>query len=187
MIMIIGIVIVKNAVSVGDAWHRLVYDPPAQVEQLAGNAGLNENGINLLYRFAPQVVPDETLQQQCGESRLGCIVGRNIYIRQWSGQAGQNQAVVTAAHEMLHVPYSRYTEDQKASLKGFIDEQLGLSISRSVAAKLEGYPPEDYYNEAHSFLATEVSQLIPELEDHYAQYFSDRAKVIAAFGASPNE
>lgn len=48
----------------------------------------------------------------------------------------------------------------------------------NIIAKYEKTEPGDIMNELHSIIGTEISSISPELEAHYAGYFSDRSVVV---------
>jgi uncharacterized coiled-coil DUF342 family protein len=89
---------------------------------------------------------------------------------------------VTAAHEMLHVVYHRLSAGEKATINRELQEVFkGISNER-VKKTIEAYRERDpnvVNNELHSILATEIRQLTPTLERHYAQYFKDRQAIVA--------
>jgi hypothetical protein len=180
-----GFVAIPRAEVIGDWWHFLRYEPSEVVLRLAEDAGMSDKGKRLFYRFSPQSVDDSALREHCGGNvRHGCINGRSIYIRQYDIDNRYEQAVVTAAHEMLHVVYDRLSKEEKDALINKINQQLQKSGGQAVQRKLSSYPPLEYYNEAHSFIGSEVSRLATELESHYAPYFSDRSRSVKAYNSA---
>lgn len=188
LVSIGGFLAVRHAVAIGDWLHGLVYRPPAAVVQLADAAGMNARGKELFYRFSPQLVSGSVLRQKCGSEKLGCTVGTHIYILDSHDPAQYNRDIVTAAHEMLHVAYSRLTLAGKQAVDADIKQELGSNDSRvalNIKASLESYPAADYYNEAHSYIGSELGDAGPALNQYYGRYFTDRAKTTQAFLNSP--
>ena len=179
VVLLVAELTVKNAVAISDWWHSVVYRPPAAVVQLANDAGMNSEGKKLFYRFSPQIVDANTLRDKCGTDKLGCTSGRSIYVLQAHNKLEYASNVVTAAHEMLHVAYSRLTSSQKQALTAETDKALAEStdpVVRSIREQLSTYSAEDYYNEAHSYIGSELGDAGPELNTYYMRYFSDRSK-----------
>ncbi|HET9174214.1 MAG TPA: hypothetical protein VFN56_02935 [Candidatus Saccharimonadales bacterium] len=185
---IVGFFSVRHAVTIGDWLHEIVYHPPAQIVQLADDAGMNNTGKKLFYRFAPQMVNAATLRQKCGSDKLGCTAGTHIYILDSSDPTQYNRNIVTAAHEMLHVAYSRLSSADKQAVDANIQQELGHNdtrVAQSIKAQLQTYDPSDYFNEAHSYIGSELSDPGPALNLYYERYFVDRNKATQAFLNSP--
>lgn len=179
-----GYFAVTNAVSLGDWWHALVSEPSAEAVKLANSAGMNDTGAKLFYRFEPQVVNQAELDAKCTANKLGCAEGQSIYILNYNNGRQYNQSVVTAAHEMLHVAWSRLSDEEIESITPLIEQELRRPDTKVIKDKLAGYPEADYINEAHSFLGTELDDLSEELQRHYQQYFDNRTVVVQAYKAS---
>jgi hypothetical protein len=180
-VLLVAAIAVPRAEAIGDWWHFLSYEPSENIQRLADDAGMSEAGKRYFYRFSPVIVDDAELTEQCGGVRHGCIYGRNIYIRSQDYKNNYNSAVVTAAHEMLHVAYERMSKADKDVLHNKLNSQLRSPYSSEARKKIEEYPPLEFYNEAHSFIGTEVETLSPELENYYADFFDERAKVTSAY------
>jgi hypothetical protein len=185
IVLILGVFSVLHAQSIGDWWHARTYTPPDEIVQLSNDAGMSDTGKNLFYRFEPSMVDQSTLDQKCSVEKIGCTEDRFIYILRPTNQAEENRTIVTAAHEMLHVAYSRLSQQQKDDLEPLLKAELDKSESNNIKEELNGYSQDDYYNEAHSFIGSEMPDLISQLEQYYAKYFSDRTKTTAAYEASP--
>lgn len=181
VVLLGGFFAIRNAVAIGDWWHARNYSPSDSIAQMSTDAGMSEKGEKLFYRFSPKLVSRQILDEECTVNKLGCAEGQSIHILQYDDEESYKQAVVTAAHEMLHVAYSRLSDQELDYIHSLIDEQMHLPSSQSIKTKLDGYPDEDYYTEAHSFIGSELEDVIPELEDYYGNYFSDRGKVVQAY------
>lgn len=187
IVLVAGLFAVQNAVAIGDWWHAKRYIAPTEVIELANQAGMSAEGRRLFYRFSPQITNAQTIQTECGFERLGCTVGTTIYILESADDAEQRRNVVTAAHEMLHVAYSRLTTEKRQHLSELYDRALGHPGAAKVRQALESYPAEEYDSEAHSFIGSELYLAGEELENHYASYFDDRSKSIQAAHYSPRD
>lgn len=174
VILIIGVFGVKNAVAIGDWVFLKTHQPSEEIVKLAESAGMSDEGKRLFYRFSPELVDQADLDKYCDIEKLGCTDGNHIYILKASTQEDTDRNIVTAAHEMLHVAYSRLGQTEKDALEQQLNDELNSPNANSIKTKLKDYPQEDYYNEAHSFIGSEVGQISPQLEDHYRNYFNDR-------------
>lgn len=184
-ILLVGFFTIKNAHAIGDWSHSLTYDPPAEISKLADSASMSNKGKLLFYRFSPSLLSQTDLDTICGQEKLGCTEKHSIYILNYSDERELDQSTVTAAHEMLHVAYSRLNSSQKSKINKLLDAELEKSTGADIKDKLSGYPAADYYDEAHSFVGTEIATISPELNEHYKKYFDDRDKLIEAYNNSP--
>ena len=184
-VLIAGAFSVANARAIGDWWHAHIYGPSEEIVSLATDAGMNDTGKNYFYRFEPTLVDQATLDDKCSVEKLGCTEGRFIYILQPTTESERYRTIVTAAHEMLHVAYSRLSPQQRDDLEPLLKAELAKPADSGIRQELTGYAQEDYYNEAHSFIGSELPNLDRLLEQHYAKYFSDRTKTVQAYAASP--
>lgn len=184
-VIALGAVAVFNAQNIGDWYHSMTYDPPEEIVEIADGAAMSDEGRKLFYRFSPKVFSATDISSLCGEGTLGCAEGQSIYISAYANDREYNQSVVTAAHEMLHVAYSRLSDEEKHNVDNMLETQLKNPLLKDVVKKLTDYPEADYFNEAHSYVGTEVASLNSELEDYYDTYFADRSKVVDAYKASP--
>jgi hypothetical protein len=186
LVLIIGLVAVLNAQAIGDWWHARQYQPPSEVAKLADDAGMNDKGKRLFYRYSPEIADQSTINSHCsGDDKLGCTEGQHIYILQASDASDYNRNIVTAAHEMLHVAYSRLSADQKDDLEPLLKTELLKADSASINKLLDNYSDADYYNEAHSYVGSQSPSISSELSTYYSKYFSDRGKSTRAYDDSP--
>lgn len=87
---------------------------------------------------------------------------------------------------MLHVAYSRLSEEELDDVQDLLNEELDELGNRKILEQLSKFrSTADFLNEAHSYVGTEEAQLIPGLERHYELYFEERSKTVEAYRASP--
>lgn len=186
LVLVGGVFAAKNAQSIGDFWHERTYKPSSEIVQLAEAAGMSDEGKRLFYRFSPSLDDKDEILNQCGP-KLGCAVGRHIYILRGSNDATRQSEVVTAAHEMLHIAYSRLTDDERTEVNDLLETELNNGRHPNTEKEIQFYKSRglDYLNETHSYVGSEEGNLSNDLENHYAQYFSDRQKVLDAYKDSP--
>ena len=181
------LIINKNAVQ--DWWHFLRYEPTTQVDLLSERADFTELGERTFFRADPEFISQTLVSERClGADNLGCLVtGPKIYILNYDADevAEQQQAIVTAAHEMLHMAYFRLSEDERADVNRMLDQALKKVSDARIFSILESTGTQmEYYDEAHALLGTEVKFLPLELEAHFRQYFNSRDAILEAFDKS---
>lgn len=187
LVVIAGIYGATHAQQIGDWWHTRTYHPSDEIVKLADDAGMSETGKRLFYRFEPTLVDQTTLDDKCTAEKLGCTEGRFIYILQPTNEAEYSRAIVTAAHEMLHIAYSRLPKQQQEDVHALLQTELTRPAAESIVKALEGYPQADHDNEAHSFFGSQLGELSNELEQYYTEYFNNRNQTVAAYAASPEQ
>lgn len=168
-----------------DTYRLASYDAPGEIISLSEESGMSRYANRLFLAAKPALLPEQEFDQKCvfGELGLvlGCYNGADIYVLDVTEEELEPVEVVTAAHEMLHVVYSRLNTDEINQLKRHLDRQLELIDNKRVLSEIDGYRKDsnsDIYNEMHSIFGTEIGELIPELESHYAKFFDDRSLVL---------
>jgi len=187
-VILIGAIAIPNAPEIGDFFALKSYQPSREVEQIASDAGMSEKGRRLFYRFDPIFTDQATISSFCGRAKepLGCVEGRRIYILASNNEEEYQQSVVTAAHEMLHVAYSRLSEKERTQIDELIQnnlENFGPDISEDIQA-YDKENDEVIRDESHSIVGSEVEELPKDLENHYKTYFSNRQKSVEAYSLS---
>jgi Skp family chaperone for outer membrane proteins len=199
-----GVALWANRDNVLDWWTLRGYDPPQHIAQLAEDTAMTGYAERLFYVNKPTLDDKETFNVNCAgilteAAVLGCYKGdrRGIHIYDVTDERLHGIEEVTAAHEMLHQAYDRLSADERARIDGLLNDfyQNGLQ-NADVRNKISLYEEEHapLANEMHSIFGSEVAELPGELEEYYARYFNDRAKVVsfhqqsrAAFNEYRNE
>jgi hypothetical protein len=155
------------------AWSEPIPDDVAAIAQTTGMSVEGE----LIYRAStPAVEDDDDFNQHCsieGGAVLGCYYEGNLYVYAVTDERLSGTVEVTAAHEMLHAAYERLSADEQTRIDGLVEEAIA-----AIYEDLALYPAAQLADEWHSRLGTEFADLPPALEEHYAIYFDDRAKVV---------
>lgn len=164
------------------------YKPMPDITRLAERIGMTEQARQIFYRTHPQLESADTFNQHCHRIEqaspiVGCYVqGRDaMYIYNVPGTELDGIKEVTAAHEMLHAAWGRYSEVERARLGSLLDAVYQRLNDAKLTERMKYYDraqPGSRTNELHSILGTEYTQLGPELEAHFAQYFSDRQALV---------
>lgn len=168
------------------------YHPSAAIASLASDSGMSDHGKFLYYASQPQLDTRQNFGTFCPNSEsntaiLGCYVNNRIYLFDVTNEQLQGIKPVTAAHEMLHAAYARFSATQKSRVDKMVEAEYqkvknddNLSVVMAAYQKTE---PGEADNELHSILGTQFRDLSPELETYYQQYFSNRSKVTAEYAS----
>lgn len=164
---------------------------PADLAEIVTATTLTERGRRIFLAASPAIEDATTFARSCGvdsvadspdEPRVhtqGCYVNGRIHLLSIDGAEGRDLLYVVAAHELLHAAYASMGPAER----GRVDAEL--NAARVGNERLEdrllpyGSGPT-LENEIHSILGSEFAGLSPPLEAHYAQYFADRSRVVAA-------
>lgn len=164
------------------------YKPTAEVAQLADNAGLNDRGKFLYYASQPEIDGTQRFNQVCDRKEeatavLGCYNGSRIFIYDVKDERLRGIKEVTAAHEMLHAAWQRFSESERQKVGELLEvEYRKLESDAEYSERIAFYArtePGQRANELHSLIATEIRDISAELSKHYEQFFNDREKVVA--------
>lgn len=173
--------------AVADQRAAEAFSPDDTIAGFADRTAMSDRGRALYYASSPAVAPTAGFNELCGygasdEIVLGCYTGRDIYISDVENPDLDGVRDVTAAHEMLHAAWVRLDADEQAELSAQLEEAYAaLPQDGPIAERLELYRTGglgERVNELHSILGTEVADLPPALEAHYAAYFTDRSVVV---------
>ncbi|PPF21461.1 hypothetical protein [Rathayibacter rathayi] len=164
------------------------FTPNATIAGFAERTAMSERGRALYYASSPSVEPTAGFNDRCGYGAsddivLGCYTGTSIYISDVTNPDLDGVRDVTAAHEMLHAAWVRLDAQEQAQLGDELEAVYAtLPQDGTIAERLELYRTGglgERVNELHSILGTEVADLPPALEEHYAEFFDDRSVVVA--------
>lgn len=191
LLLILGFVLLVflNIRNISDYIKLYGYVPTTEVEQLATETTMTDHGRKLFYINRPLVAERAAFNQYCsshGENSivLGCYHGvdRGIYLFRITEPRLAGVEQVTAAHEMLHAAYDRLNSSDRKRIDGlltsFYETQVTDQRVKDTIAAYETSEPNDVVNEMHSIFPTEIAELPDELELYYADFFSDRSKVV---------
>jgi hypothetical protein len=199
--ILIFVLALNNRDDINDWLTLRSYSPPANITKLATDSGMSDTGKKLFYVGTPEITTGENFNSKCREREetkvLGCIVASQtaglslfngnsyeIYILDVKEPSLKGIQEVTSAHEMLHAAYDRLSNAERQKLDAEIQRVYQNTSNENLRNTVEAYAEQDssiVNNELHSLLGTEIANLSPELEEHYAKYFSDRSKVVKLY------
>ena len=170
-----------------------VYDftPDQEIKALVTDSGMSEKGEFHFYSSYPRITDAEEFNSVCQRQEqsspiLGCYVsGTNrIFIYNVDNQDLKGIKEVTAAHEMLHVAYSRLPQRERDWLEPRLEAAYSRLANDKLRTRMDYYAkaePGEKLNELHSILPTEYADLGQELNDYYAKYFDNRQAAIKLY------
>jgi hypothetical protein len=183
-VVIIGIRFTREV----EDWSKLLtYDPPPEIARLATTTTMTDTARRLFYLNEPTIEATKSSLNLCKGSEhsivLGCYVtSKGIFLQAVTDARLKGVMEVTAAHELLHAVYQRMSLLDQTQ----IDRKLQTVLSNlqnprilKLVTTYRNQDPRSVASELHSIFGTELRNLSPELENHYRQYFTDRASIVA--------
>lgn len=171
------------------------FSPSSELEGYVERSTMTPLGEFLFYASSPVVQSKAAFDAVCsndeeGVGTLGCYLPSTgaIHLYDITDDRLAGMEEVIAAHEMLHAAWARMGVDEAAAIAPLLEEQAAaLQADPRFAERMEFYArsePGERLNELHSILGTEVAELDPRLELHYADLFADRQALVALHTAS---
>lgn len=199
--LVLTLVLVAAAASVGgwmlanpqrvsDQFTVWEFEPSPVIAGYAERSGMTDEGRFLFYASRPAVQSGDEFDEQCsteseGVGILGCYQhsDRRIYLFDVTDDRLDGIEEVVAAHEMLHAAWDRMSADERAELEPLLEAAAAENDDDpEFAERLAFYAeaePGERANELHSIVGTEFGGLDSALEQHYAEYFTDRSSLVA--------
>ena len=179
---------------IADTFSVLAYTGDSDVVALADKSGMNMNGKALFLSASPELVDANKLHEHCpmedeNSVEYGCYIPskNKIYILKLTEQPYSEIAISTAAHEMLHVAWSKLGDNRRREVLGMLNSHMSESndyTTQSVKASLELYDKAENIqsDELHALIGSEVDSkfTVKDIEDYYRIYFSNRSKTVAS-------
>lgn len=184
-LLVLAIFVFLNQQWILDQISLIGYTPPADVKALAVDTTMTPLAERYYYASHPTIDNRDVFKKDCGNNDektiiLGCYTGRVIHIFDVNDPRLPGVEDVTAAHETLHAAYARLSDSERTHVNTMVEAQLKVETDQHIKDLIDAYnrtEPGQLDNEMHSILGTEVSNLSPELETYYKQYFTDRHKI----------
>lgn len=163
------------------------YRPSSDVAALEQRTGMTSKGEFVFSATRPEISDATNFNKECprqevGNPILGCYTsGDRIYIYNLTDAQLDGMKEVTAAHEMLHAVWQRTNDSDKKRIGALLTAEYNKLDNPELKSRMDYYQrtePGEFINELHSILGTEISNVGPDLEAYYSQYFN-RADVLA--------
>lgn len=178
------------------------YRGTPDIVDIAERLTLTEKGKAVLYRADPQLVDAQNFTKYCqvkkgGVEPLACVApnpergpfaGRQIFLLRIDDPEFADHKYAASAHEMLHQAYKKIRSSKREQLNALLNQELSkrqgdphLAAVIDILLKQMSKDTDDVNSELHSKFGVEYSDISPELEKHYRQYFTDRQKVVQLY------
>lgn len=165
--------------------------PPADLQDLMTGTTMTDRARRIFLAASPAIEDVATFTRNCGvdspadpasEARThtqGCYVAGRIHLLAPDRAEAHDLLYVVAAHEMLHAVYAGLGPPERARVDAEVSASRNGNERLEERLKAYGSTPT-LLNEMHAILGSEFDGLSAALEAHYAQYFANRAAVVAA-------
>ena len=163
---------------------------PADLRDLVAATTMTERARRLFVAASPAIEDATTFGANCGTNNAadsrneprthtqGCYVAGRIHLLSPDGPEARELLSVVAAHELLHAVYASLGPADRSRID--VELHAARSGNQRLEERLKPYGQgPTLVNEIHSILGSEFDGLSPALEAHYAQFFADRAAVVA--------
>jgi hypothetical protein len=163
---------------------------PADLQDLVATTTMTDRARRTFLAADPAVEDLATFVRNCdvdsrsdstSEPRThvqGCFVGGRIHLLAPDRAEAHDLLYVVAAHELLHAVYATLGSADRSRVDAEVEAARAGNERLGERLKPYGSTPT-LDNEIHSILGSEFDGLSPALEAHYAQFFSNRAAVVA--------
>jgi len=162
----------------------------ANVEELISATTMTDRARRAFLAADPHIEDAATFATSCGTATpgapdqaqvhtQGCYERGRIHLLAADRADARELLYVVAAHELLHAVYASLTAPDRTRIDAELEAARSGNARLEERLKAYGSSPT-LTNETHSILGSEFDGLSPVLEAHYAQFFLDRARVVAA-------
>jgi hypothetical protein len=192
----IGGLAVANRQFLSDQWTVWNFEATPAIAEYIDDATMTDHALFLFNASKPRVAADSEFNDVCGTKEgddgvLGCYTPKNkrIILFEISDKRLSGFQEAVAAHEMLHAAWDRLGDGERERLTKLLDaEAKRLKDDDDFQDQLDAYHFGSHDaarpDELHSLIATQVLGISDELEEYYAQYFTDRAALVGLYEES---
>jgi len=165
------------------------FEPTTELQAVVERTKLSETGTFYLYASETKIVGSDVFNDACGSLQnektvvIGCyrMPEQRIFVYKVADDRLDGVTETSAVHEMLHAAFDRLSGAEKTRLGELLRAEEKKITDERLLSLIKYYnesEPTEVVNELHSIFGTEVRALSPELEAHYARYFTNRQAVI---------
>lgn len=162
------------------------YAMTGDLSSIASSLNLTSRAQLILRATHPELQEKASFNQNCNSHSqeiyvLGCYREDQDRLYVYNVKSSELPGVreVTTAHEMLHAAYHRLLFWEKLDLKDQLQSVYDhLPADSDLRTSMQNYHPDEFYDELHSRIGTEVKDLPAPLERYYQRYFTDRQLIV---------
>lgn len=162
------------------------YALTGDLSTIASSLNLTSRAQLILRATHPELQEKASFNQNCNSHSqeiyvLGCYREDQdrLYVYNVNSSEIPGVREVTTAHEMLHAAYHRLLFWEKLDLKDQLQSVYDhLPADSDLRTSMQNYHPDEFYDELHSRIGTEVKDLPAPLERYYQRYFTDRQLIV---------
>lgn len=162
------------------------FTPSGEMQGIIDELDLTDRGVRTFRAVRPNLASRTVFNEKCNSHDseiyvLGCYVTGDDIIYLYNIEVPELNGVreSTAAHELLHAVYNRLPFWEKNDLNSKLRKVYdSLDEKSDIKTSMELYSDEEFYDELHSRIGTEIKELPAELENHYAKIFNDQDKIV---------
>lgn len=163
----------------------------SDVADLIATTTMTDRARRVFLAASPAIEDSATFGASCGVDPVpggsgqprthtqGCYVAGRIHLLAPDRAEARDLLYVVAAHELLHAVYAALGPAERTRIDAALDAARAGNTRLEERLKPYGDTPT-LTNEVHSILGSEFDALSSALEAHYAQFFFNRAAVVAA-------
>lgn len=185
LIMMLGWTALRSQ-PVQDFWQSLGYEPAAEVAKIRDELELTSEGERIFRATRPVLEGSEAFNEHCDSHNLevallGCYTDGKIYVYEITNSELADANKVTLAHELLHAAWARMSKREQSEIIELINQVDVANTSEWEEEELGAYDEKDasvLTEEKYTRIGTKIKDLPEELEQHYAKYFQNRAKIV---------
>ncbi|TBN56330.1 hypothetical protein EYE40_02360 [Glaciihabitans arcticus] len=190
LLLIVGAVVaVVQRENIRDLFTVWNYEPSKTIVGYIDRSDMSDRGEFLFKASEPVIAGPTEFNDTCGALEegtgvLGCYLPttRGILLFDVTDERLDGVEEVVASHEMLHAAWHRMSRGDRTALEPLLEaEAEKREDDEAFTARMELYErvePGARLNELHSIVGTELEDISPALEKHYAEYFTDRSIVV---------
>lgn len=166
-----------------DFYKGVSYAPSDEMVRIRSDLDLTQRGEFWFNAAQPKLSGAGEFNAHCRPEEkteiavLGCYTGGEIFVYDIDTEELNGIRELTTAHELLHVSFERMNENEKNALKPFLQQVLD-DDQGALKEELKVYDEAEKMEELYVRAGTEIKELPNELEEHYAEIFRDRSKVV---------
>lgn len=182
LVIFLGLIFVKPKID--NYLKRNAYHPSPEMLEIINHLELTDKGKKILYSSTPLLEDKEAFNESCTSTDaslyvLGCYTAPGKEIKLYNIQDHDLDGILesTLAHELMHAIWKDLSSSTQEQLQPVLLE--AYEANSFLTDELAHYTEEEFYDEVHSRLATEVKDLPQPLEEHYQKYFSDQDKIVS--------